>query len=946
MRQNAILNKPNSEKADWIRVRGARVHNLRDLDVDIPRDRLVVLTGVSGSGKSTLAFDVLHAEGRRRFIEGLSADARLFLERAERPDADAIDGLPPTVAVDQNPGAANPRSTVGTLTEIHDHLRVLFARVGRRHCPRCGRAVGRQSPEQMAQTALALGEGRKVVVLAPLARGRKGRNEEAFEAIRRAGLLRARVDGETIELGDEPPRLAENKAHDVEGVVDRLVIREGIRPRLTESLDQAIKLGGGAVILSAQEENGWIDQALSVHLACLDCDVGFEELDPRSFSFNSPRGACPTCQGLGSLSIFDRDLLIPDRSRSLAQGAFAPWNSLSDRRRAAKLADPGLLAFLKRRKATVKTPLEKWSAANVDRLLDGEAERGFPGLIADLERKPAHRGAAGIVSLDDFRAEIVCPECAGARLRSEARVVTVGGKTIKEWSDSPIDDLARFVDELEIPSPWRLAAEPALREVRRRLEFAGRVGLGYLSLSRRSDTLSGGELQRVRLAAGIGAGLVGVVYILDEPTAGLHPDDTERLLRSLTPLREQGNGVIVVEHDETVMRAADWLIDLGPGSGIDGGLVVAQGPPNELVEARPGESATKRYLSHPPPTGLPDRRATVTDETPSLFVRGVTERNLKNIDVRIPIGALTCLTGVSGSGKSTLALDVLARAASRRFRRKGPRPGAFRAAEGWEYLDDAIVIDQSPIGRSPRSTPATHTGLFDEIRRVFAKTREARLRGYSPSRFAFNAKGGRCERCRGLGATTIDTGFSAELTIPCEACRGLRFDRSTLEVTFKGLSIGELLKARVDEARAIFENVPRVRNGLDALREVGLGYITLGQSAATLSGGEAQRVKLASELSKAVPDRKTLFILDEPTTGLHFADVARLVRVLRGLVDRGQTVLVIEHHLDLVRRADWVIDLGPSAGDQGGEALYQGTPEGLVSAAESRTGRHLGSARL
>jgi excinuclease ABC subunit A len=921
-----------------IRVRGARVHNLRDVDVDLPRDRLVVLTGVSGSGKSSLAFDTLYAEGQRRYIEGLSSYARQFLDQLERPDVDLVAGLPPTVSIDQRAGSSNPRSTVATVTEIHDYLRLLYARTGIPHCPNCGQAIRRQTPEQMVAGVLGMQQGRKVLVLAPLVRGRKGQHLDAFQAIRRAGLLRARVDGQVVEIQDDPPKLAKTKTHDIEAVVDRLVVRDGIRPRLAESIDLALKLGEGSILLSAQADAGWEDRLLSVKFACPSCGAGFEELEPRTFSFNSPYGACPTCDGLGTLASFDPDLVIPDRSRSLAEGAVAPWREPRKTTHGAAVLGHSVLAFLDRHRLTDVLPLDAWPAGLVGRLLDGEPEHGFPGILAELgraynEAKTDARRAA----LEAYRDRPTCPDCGGARLRPEARAVTVGGRPIHEISDLPIDEARQFFEGLRFDPPLDLVGPPLVREIVRRLEFLDRVGLGYLSLARGADTLSGGELQRVRLATQIGSGLVGVCYILDEPTAGLHPRDTGRLLDSLRDLRDQGNSVVVVEHDEATIRAADWLIDLGPGAGPDGGLIVATGPPGDLSVT--GESLTARYLRHEDRFEGPphDRLA----RSPGwIAVVGASERNLKTIDARIPLGTLTCVSGVSGSGKSTLVHDVLARAVRRALERSGPRPGAHERIEGLGAIDKLIEIDQTPIGRGPRSTPATYTGVYDEIRKVFARTREAKLRGYSASRFSFNVKGSRCEACEGQGMRRVEMNFLPDLYVRCESCGGKRFNRQTLEIRFKGRAIGDVLEMRVDEARAMFDAQPKVIRGLDALHEAGLGYITLGQSSTTLSGGEAQRVKLASELGRTATGR-TLYILDEPTTGLHHADVGRLLHVLHRLADLGNTIVVIEHNLDVIRTADWVIDLGPEGGDAGGRIVAAGPPRAIAEADDSHTGRFL-----
>ncbi len=924
---------PAPSAARSIVVRGARVHNLRDLDVDIPRDRLVVLTGLSGSGKSTLAFDTLYAEGQRRYLEGLSSYARQFVDQLERPDVDLIEGLPPTIAIDQHAGAGNPRSTVATLTEIHDYLRLLYARTGLPHCPACGREIRRQTPEQMVAGVLAMQEGRKVLVLAPLVRGRKGQHADALQAIRRAGLLRARIDGQVVEVAVDP-KLAKTRPHDIEAVIDRLVVRAGIRPRLAESIDLALKLGRGTLLLSAQTATGWDDRLLSVNFACPDCGTGFEELEPRTFSFNSPYGACPTCTGLGTVTSFDRDLVIPDRTLGLAQGAVVPWRDPKP----PVAVSPALAPFLKKRRQKPDTPLAAWPAAALEQLLEGDPATGFDGLMPELERawsaaKTDRRRAA----LDAFRTAVPCPSCGGARLRSEARAVTIEGRAIHEVAALPISAARPWFDTLRYEPPLDLVGPPLVREIAARLAYLDRVGLGYLTLDRGTDTLSGGELQRVRLASQIGSGLIGVCYILDEPTAGLHPRDTERLLACLTELRDQGNSVVVVEHDETTIRAADWMIDLGPGAGPDGGRIVASGPPAAPSDS--GESLTTRYLRHTERGDRTDSQR-LTRSPGWIAVRGASERNLKTIDARFPLAALTCVTGVSGSGKSTLVHEILARAVRRHLERLGPKPGACRAVEGLEAIDKLIEIDQTPIGRSPRSTPATYTGLYAEIRKVFARTRDAKLRGYGPSRFSFNVKGGRCEACEGQGMRRIEMNFLPDMYVRCETCGGLRFNRQTLEIRFKGRSIGAVLAMRVVEAMAFFDAQPRVYRGLEALNEAGLGYITLGQSSTTLSGGEAQRVKLAAELGRAATGR-TLYVLDEPTTGLHFADVARLLAVLNRLADAGNTIVVIEHNLDVIKTADWVIDLGPEGGDAGGRLVVAGSPRDVARSAESHTGRFL-----
>ena len=822
---------------------------------------------------------------------------------------------------------------MATVTEIHDYLRLLYARTGLPHCPSCGLEIRRQTPEQMVAGVLALQEGRKVLILAPLVRGRKGQHLDAFQAIRRAGLLRARVDGQVIEVKDEP-KLARTKTHDIEAVVDRLVVREGIRPRLAESIDLALKLGDGSILLTAETESGWEDLLLSIHYACPACGSGFEELEPRSFSFNSPYGACPTCDGLGTVTDFDPDLIIPDRTLTLAQEAVVPWRGPKP----PLAVSPALAAFLKKRRLKPDTPLAAWPAPAIEELLRGDPASGFDGVIPALDReRSAAKTDRRRAALDVFRTPAPCPACGGARLRSEARAVTIESRAIHEVAALPIVAARQWFASLVYEPPHDLVGLPLVREIATRLAFLDRVGLGYLTLARGADTLSGGELQRVRLATQIGSGLVGVCYILDEPTAGLHPRDTARLIASLIELRDQGNSVVVVEHDEATIRAADWMIDLGPGAGPDGGRIVASGPPAAPVES--GESLTTRYLRHEERIALahPQRLA----QSPgAIVVLGASARNLKAIDARFPLAALTCVTGVSGSGKSTLVHEILARAVRRHLERIGPKPGACRAVEGLATIDMLIEIDQAPIGRGPRSTPATYTGVYDEIRKVFARTRDAKLRGYGPSRFSFNVKGGRCETCDGQGMRRIAMNFLPDIYVLCETCGGKRFNRQTLEIRFKGRSIGDVLAMRVVEALAFFDAQPRVRRGLEALNEAGLGYISLGQSSTTLSGGEAQRVKLAAELGRAATGG-TLYILDEPTTGLHFADVARLLAVLHRLVDAGNTVVVIEHNLDVIKTADWVLDLGPEGGDDGGQLVAAGTPEAVANSAQSHTGAFL-----
>jgi excinuclease ABC subunit A len=932
----------SAEGFEAIRIRGARVHNLRGLDVDIPLNRLVVVTGVSGSGKSSLAFDIVFVEGRRRFLDGLSLHARRFLDQWERPDVDRIEGLPPTVALSQWSGAPGPRSTVGTLTEAYDFLRLLYARAGLPHCVRCGRAIRRQTPDQMVATLLSLGEGRKLILLAPLVRHRSGSPAEALAAVRRAGLIRARVDGVILELGPEDPPLADSNPRFIEAVIDRLIIREGIRPRLVESLDLALKLGAGSLIASFWEEGVWRDQALSTHFACPDCDLVLEELEPRHFSFNTPQGACPTCEGLGSVARFAEHLVVPDRSRSLGEEAIAPRAVLPQRLADQVVSAREFQTFLKRHRLRASQPLGSWPPESLRAFLTGE-DGGFDGVLPRLERVAGPSARESIRRrLLPFRESQVCPACLGSRLRPEPRSVTLQGRSIPDLAAMEIGAARAFLSGLVFPPPLDEVGPPLIREIDRRLEFLERVGLTYLNLGRSADTLSSGELQRVRLATQIGSGLVGACYVLDEPTRGLHPRDTECLLKTMIELRDQGNTLLVVEHDEATIRAADWVIDLGPGAGPEGGLVVAAGPPDHLREQQPGLSQTRKYLKRVQSGSRTNsRRGDRLGRTPGWIVVEVARaRNLKNIQTRFPLGCLSCVTGVSGSGKSTLVLEVLARAASRRGGSPEPSSAGSAIVRGLDQIDQLIVIDQCPIGRGSRSNPATYTGVFRAIRRVFAQTREARVRGYRAERFGFNVKGGRCESCRGRGFRKLSASWLPEATVPCSECGGRRFNRSTLAVRYRGKSIADVLDLRVDEALRFFDAVPSIRSGLEALHRSGLRYLTLGQPAGSLSGGEAQRVKLAGQLIRPATGR-TLFILDEPTSGLHFADVETLLSLLEALADRGHTLVLIEHNLEVIRSADWLVDLGPEGGDRGGRVLAEGPPDSIRTNAKSVTAPYL-----
>ena len=935
-----------------IQVRGARVHNLRNIDVDLPRDRLVVLTGVSGSGKSSLAFDTIYAEGQRRYLECLSSFARQFLDKLERPDVDEIEGLPPTVAIDQKSGTPNPRSTLGTVTEIYDYLRLLFARAGTPHCPNCGAPIRCQTPEQMADQLMKLPMGRKVQLLAPLVADRKGQHQDVFQAIRRAGLIRARVDGELVEVTETPPKLAKTKAHSIEAVVDRIVIRDGIRPRLAESLDLALKLADGRLLALVEAPPGWDELWLSVHLSCPTCGGGLPEIEPRTFSFNTPEGACAVCQGLGSHQAFQSDLVVPDQDRSWDQGAIVLWDLLSEDAKIQTSLETPIRDFFSRHKIEGGTPINSWPDEFWRSFWFGEPSGSFPGLAILLDRAYVEISNDGLLrGLDVFREEVVCSSCRGSRLRPEARAIRIQGRSIDELTAMQVGDLKTFFASIPSDPVQEPVAGPLISEISGRLSYLVEVGLDYLALGRGSDTLSGGELQRARLAAQLGSGLVGVCYILDEPTAGLHPRDTARLIASLRRLQELGNSLLVVEHDAAMIQAADWVVDLGPGAGPDGGLILAAGTPEQLAASK--ESITGKYLVQENQLATsPENRTRLANSPGSIEIRDAAVHNLKHVNARIPLGALTCVTGVSGSGKSSLVHDVLARSVRRSLYRSahlGDEQHGVRVVQALDQLPEnqspitqLIEVDQSPIGRTPRSTPGTVTGVFDEIRRVFALTREAKLRGYGAARFSFNAKGGRCEVCKGLGRRRIPMHFLPDLQVTCEECAGKRFNRQTLEVRFKGMSISDILEMRVDASRAFFDPVPKVVRGLNALHEVGLGYLTLGQSSTTLSGGEAQRVKLAAEFGRPMGER-ALYILDEPTTGLHFADIDRLLRILHRLVDLGHTVVVIEHHLDVISSADWVIDLGPDAGAAGGRIVAMGSPSVIAASAESHTGEALRS---
>ena len=930
-------------------IRGVRQNNLKGFDLTLPRNKLIVFTGLSGCGKSSLAFDTLYAEGQRRYVESLSSYARQFLGQMEKPDVDSIDGLSPAISIDQKTTSKNPRSTVGTVTEIHDYLRLLYARVGIAHCPKCGREISKQTVDQMVDQMLALPERTRIQLLAPVVRGKKGEHIKILENIVKQGFVRVRVDGETYDAAEVPP-LSKQKKHNIEVVVDRLILREDIRTRLTDSLETALSLSGGIVI--ADIGPGEREMLFSQNLACPECGISMEELAPRSFSFNSPFGACPTCAGLGVLQKIDPDLIVPDWNKSLAENPFnvMGWSSLEPGTQAGMFFE----ALSQKYGFSMNEPLNQLPKDVLDIILYGSKGEPlkiqytrpngdshtftapFEGIIPTTERRAAETQSDSTKAYyDGLMSQTPCPDCHGKRLRPEILAVTVGGKSIADASDLSVTDAQAFFSSLSFGQKDSMIAAPILKEILARLRFLSDVGLGYLTLSRAAGTLSGGEAQRIRLATQIGSSLVGVLYILDEPSIGLHQRDNARLIDTLKRLRDLGNTLIVVEHDEDTMFAADQIVDIGPGAGEHGGQLIAQGTAQEIMACP--ESITGAYLSGRRGIPVPTRR-----KTPSgyLTVRGARAHNLKNIDVKIPLGVMAVVTGVSGSGKSTLVNEIIYKTLQRDLNRAHTRPGACDGIDGIDQLDKVIAIDQSPIGRTPRSNPATYTGLFDLIRKVFAATPEAKARGYKENRFSFNVRGGRCEACSGDGILRIEMHFLADIYVPCEVCKGKRYNRETLEVLYKGKSIADVLDMTVEEALDFFSAYPRITRKLQTLYDVGLGYIRLGQSSTTLSGGEAQRVKLATELSRTSTG-KTFYVLDEPTTGLHMADCERLVSVLRQLAKGGNSVLIIEHNLDVIKACDYVIDLGPEGGNGGGTLVCEGTPEEICDCEKSYTGQFL-----
>ena len=934
---------------DRIVIRGARENNLKNVDLTIPRDKMVVFTGLSGSGKSSLAFDTIYAEGQRRYVESLSAYARQFLGQMDKPDVDSIDGLSPAISIDQKTTSKNPRSTVGTVTEIYDYLRLLWARAGTPHCPKCGKEIKRQTVDQIVDRIEALGEGTRFIIYSPVIRGKKGEHSKVFEDARKSGFVRVRVDGIQYDLNETIP-CEKNKKHNIELVVDRLVIREGQRRRLTDSIETACAHSGGLVVIHLPDKDE--ELSFSQNYACEDCGISMPELEPRMFSFNNPAGACPSCSGLGFRLIADPELVIPDKDKSILQGAIqaSGWNSA----RTDSVFRMYFEALAQKYHFSLSVPVKELSKEALDVILYGTKgekirmtynrgngmgvlEQPFEGILNNISRRFREtQSDAARKELEECMSTAPCPVCKGKRLSDIALAVTVGGMGIMDFCAMSVRDELEFMENLKLEGNMAIVAQQIIREIKSRLRFLMDVGLQYLTLSRSAGTLSGGESQRIRLATQIGSSLTGVLYILDEPSIGLHQRDNDKLLMTLKKLRDLGNTLIVVEHDEDTMREADFIVDVGPGAGSHGGEIVAAGSLEDIC--REPRSVTGQYLSGVKKIPVPSHRRAGNGKT--LKILGATENNLKNLDVEIPLGTLTCVTGVSGSGKSSLICQVLNKTLAAKMNHARTRPGASKGIEGLEHLDKVINIDQSPIGRTPRSNPATYTGLFNDIRDLFASTADAKMRGYGPGRFSFNVKGGRCEACNGDGLVKIEMHFLADVYVPCEVCHGQRYNRETLEVQYKGKNIAQVLDMTAEEAVEFFQNIPKISKKAQTMVDVGLGYVKLGQSSTSLSGGEAQRVKLATELSRAFTGR-TIYVLDEPTTGLHAADVHRLIDVLQKLVDAGNTVLVIEHNLDVIKTADYIIDLGPEGGDQGGFLVASGTPEEVAQVPESYTGQYL-----
>ena len=938
----------NWEEQNAIRIRGANEHNLKNVDLNIPRNKLVVLTGLSGSGKSSLAFDTIYAEGQRRYMESLSSYARQFLGQMEKPDVESIEGLSPAISIDQKSTNRNPRSTVGTVTEIYDYFRLLYARVGIPHCPKCGREISKQTVDQMVDQIMAMPERTKIQLLAPVVRGRKGSHAKLLERAKKNGYVRVRIDGNLYELSEEI-NLDKNIKHNIEIIVDRLVVKEGIEKRLSDSIETVLNLAEGLMMVDVI---GGESLNFSQSFSCPDCEISIEEIEPRSFSFNNPFGACPDCVGLGYKMEFDEDLMIPDKKLSIMEGAIVVkgWQSCNDKK---SFTYAVLDALTKKYKFSLETPFEEYPKEIHDLLLYGtgghevqvhyKGQRGqgvygitFEGLIKNVERRYRETGSeSGKAEYEEFMRVTPCRSCKGQRLKASALAVTVGEKNIHQLTTLSIEALQKFLKEMTLTKQQLLIGGQILKEIKARIQFLMDVGLDYLTLARATGSLSGGEAQRIRLATQIGSGLVGVAYILDEPSIGLHQRDNDKLLATLKHLRDLGNSVIVVEHDEDTMLEADYIVDIGPGAGEHGGQVVATGTAKEIMENE--KSITGAYLSGKIKIPIPQVRKTPTGW---IKVVGATQNNLKNIDVEFPLGVLTCVTGVSGSGKSSLVNEILYKRLARDLNRARTIPGSHKDVTGLDQLDKVIAIDQSPIGRTPRSNPATYTGVFDMIRDLFAATPDAKARGYKKGRFSFNVKGGRCEACSGDGILKIEMHFLPDVYVPCEVCKGKRYNRETLEVKYKGKNIYDVLDMTVEEAVSFFENVPSIRRKMETLRDVGLSYLRLGQPSTTLSGGEAQRIKLAAELSKRSTG-KTIYILDEPTTGLHFADVHKLTEILRRLSEDGNTVIVIEHNLDVIKTADYIIDMGPEGGDKGGSLIARGTPEEVAKDPGSYTGYYI-----
>ncbi len=935
---------------DKIVIKGAKEHNLKNINIEIPRDKLVVITGLSGSGKSSLAFDTLYAEGQRRYVESLSAYARQFLGLMEKPDVESIDGLSPAISIDQKTTSKNPRSTVGTVTEIYDYIRLLYARIGVPYCPKCGKKIEKQTIDQIIDNILELEEGTRIQVLAPVVRGRKGEFVKLLENFQKEGFVRARVDGETVELSDDL-QIDRKKKHNVELIVDRLIIKEDIRSRLTESVETALKHANNIVIIDDATHKK--EMLFSQNYACPDCGISFDELTPRMFSFNNPFGACPSCTGIGYLMKMDEDLIIPDKNKTLYDGVKAFGSSVM--KRGDTMAKMYFESIARHYGVEIKdVPIKKLPRDFLEKILYGTGDEKidfeytssagtrrftapFEGVLPTLERRHNETKSQGMRTFYEmYMSESPCPECHGARLKKESLSVKIGDKNINELTDMPINKIKDYLNSLKLNNKDKMIADQIFKELNKRLQFLIDVGLEYLTLSRSAGTLSGGEAQRIRLATQIGSGLTGVLYILDEPSIGLHQRDNDRLLATLKHLRDLGNTVLVVEHDEDTMYAADQIIDIGPGAGVHGGKVMAQGTAEEVKLVQ--DSITGQYLSGRKQIPIPKKRRKSNGK--SIEIKGATEHNLKNINVKFPLGQFICVTGVSGSGKSTLVNEILYKTVARELNGSNEKPGKCKEVKGLENIDKIINIDQSPIGRTPRSNPATYTGVFDFIRDLFAGTNEAKMRGYSKGRFSFNVQGGRCEACNGDGIIKIEMHFLPDIYVPCEVCKGKRYNKETLEVKYKGKTISDVLDMTVEEALEFFKNLPRIKNKIQTLYDVGLGYIKLGQPSTTLSGGEAQRIKLATELSKKATG-KTLYILDEPTTGLHIADVHRLIEILQRLVDTGNSIIVIEHNLDLIKTADYIIDLGPEGGDGGGEIVGVGTPEQIIKNDRSYTGKFL-----